>query len=355
MRTAAGTGLAGLAWLALAVMLTTSSAGARSGRPGSPEGAPAPAAAGQGESLFGPAPSYAPIELTFSGGLPRQGDFIGAQFTVDGAHITNSHPYTAYGEPKPGGDLFAVLDVTVQNPTSAKIDYGFDDEALFLRTYSGRLLPALRSPGLYDFYLLEPGSLASDQVVFGIYDVDVLEGAALLIGQPPDVPTIVALTAPPLPPDFPRVVSAAADAPVQAGPIEWSVTTGTATLDRPAGACCFKTGARANEGELFITFGVRGVVSGSKYGQATVASDALRVVVDGQRLEVPHFQGKGSVPEGTAYEMSVTLLIPDDATQLALEVGSDTDEPGSIPLVIGEPTPETGGPSELPAASSAPA
>jgi len=289
--------------------------------------------------LLGPQASYAPIEVELSGSLPRSAEFLGVRFTVDGAHVTNSHPYPIFGDPVPGELLFAVLDLTAENTTSAATEYGFDGEAFSLRTYSGRLLPIVEAPGVYAFRRLEPGERQADQLAFGAYTPDALDGTALLIGRPPDAPAILALTAPPLDPEFPTTVSAVSDEPVQAGAIAWSILDGEASLDRPGGVCCPETGARADDGELFVTLNLRGLVSGSKYGRATVASDVLRLLVDGASLEPFGFEGKANVAEGTAHEFEATWLIPADAADVALEVATGTPDARTIPLAIGEQTP----------------
>jgi len=286
--------------------------------------------------LFGPKESFEPIEVPFTGSLPRSADFLGVRFTVEAAHVTNTHPYTIFGEPRPGALLFAALDVAAENATDAATEYGFDAEAFALRTYSGQLLPIVKAPGVYAFWRLEPGERQSDELVFGSRTADVLDGAVLLIGRSPDAPAVVALTAPPRTPSFPIPVSATPEAPVQSGAISWSILEGHASLDRPAGVCCPETGARADDGELFVTLGIRGLVSGSRYGQATVSSEALRLVVDGTALEPFGFEGKANVPEGTAYEFEVTWLISAEAADVALEVGSGSGDAQTIRLAIGE-------------------
>jgi hypothetical protein len=228
-----------------------------------------------------PAESFAPVELELSGSLPRSGEFVGARFTVERAHVTNTHPYTMFGDPRPGPLFYAVLAIVAENPTRSVIDYGFDDEAFALRTWSGRLLPNVPSPGRLAFSRLAPGDRTEDELVFGSETPDILDGAALLVGRPPDVPAIVPLTAPPLPADYPAPVTAEEQGPFQAGAIAWEVLSGEASLDRPPGACCPDSGVRADEGEVFLTLRLRGRVDGSQYGQATVSTDAVRLLVGG--------------------------------------------------------------------------
>jgi hypothetical protein len=338
--------------LSLTVMVVALLAAACGSGPGPDSDTPSPpvssaAAAPSKPSLLGPQGSYAPIEVELAGSLPRSAEFLGVSFTVEAAHVTNTHPYTLFGEPRPGELLFAVLDVTAENATTAATEYGFDGEAFALRTYSGQLLPIVEAPGVYAFRRLEPGEKKGDQLVFGAYTADVLDGSSLLIGRPPDSPAIVALTAPPRDPEYPTSVSAVTAAPVQAGAISWSIVDGLASLDRPPGVCCPETGARADDGELFVTLSLRGLVSGSKYGLATVSSDALRLVVDGTAVKPFGFEGQANVAEGTAHDFESTWLIAADAVEVALEVGAGTPDARTIPLAIGEqPSPVEPSPVE---------
>lgn len=299
-------------------------------------GEPSSGATGRpGIPIFGPRESYEPVEVTLNGTLPRSAAFLGVRFTVTAAHVTNVHPYTIFGEPRPGAQLFAVVEVTAENETQAATEYTFNDEAFSLRTYSGQVLPTVAAPGVYDFSRLEPGESGTDELVFGAYLPDVLEGASLVIGRSPDAPTILPLTAPQHDPAYPMAVLPATDEPVQAGSIAWTVLDGEASLDRPAGVCCPETGARADDGELFVTLSLSGRVSGSRYGQASITSDAVRLVVDGTSLEAFGFKGKANVPEGSTYDFDQSWLIDAAATTIELELGSGTPDARRLELGIG--------------------
>jgi hypothetical protein len=313
--------------------------GAASQRPGIP--------------IFGPRESYPPIDLPFeSGTLPRSVDFLGVGFTVTDARVTNTHPYTMFGEPAPGAQLFAIVDVTADNETSAATEYGFGPESFTLQTYSGQRLTTVDPPGVYDFRRLEAGASASDALVFGAFRPDVLDGASLLIGRPPDAPAVLPLTAPQYDPPYPVEVFAA-DGPVQSGAIAWSVLAGVAALDRPAGVCCPDTGSRADDGELFVTLTLRGLVDGSRYGQASITSDAVRLVVDGVAAKAFGFKGKANVPEGSTYDFDATWIVPADAAELLLEVGTGTPDIRRTALGIGLP-PEAPSPSPSPTPAASP-
>jgi hypothetical protein len=312
--------------------------------------APGQATVRPSSRLFGPAESFEPIEAPLTTGLPRSAEFLGVRFTVDAAHVTNTHPYTMFGEPRPGPLLFAVLDVTAENESGSATQYGFDADAFGLRTYSGQLLPIVKAPGRYRFSRLETGARGSDAIVFGTYQADILDGASLLIGRPPDAPAVIPLTAPQREPDLPTAVFPADAGPIQAAAIAWSVLGGEASLDRPAGVCCPDPGARADDGELFVTLRLSGLVHGSRYGQATVSSDALRLIVDGVAVKPFGFKGQANVAEGASYDLALTWLISGEARDLALEVGSGTPEARTVALAIGQPPViETPTPSATPA------
>ena len=303
--------------------------------------------------LLEPEESFAPVELELAGSLPRSATFRGVELVVDRVRLTNTHPYTIFGEPRPGELYYVVVELTARNPQEWATEYGFGDETFGFRTWSGRLLPVVESPGELDFRRLEPGEEASDLIVFGSEVPDVLDGSALLVGRAPDSPLIIPLTAPPLMADYPTPVSPAAAGPHVAGVIEWSVLGGEAGLERPLNVCCPDTGDRADEGELFVTLELSGRVSGSQYGQATVSSDAVRLVVDGEPQPPLEFDGRANTPEGEAYEFALTWVAHEDDPGLALQLLDGADVVETVPIVIGATAPLTAPlPSAAPSAPS---
>jgi hypothetical protein len=286
--------------------------------------------------LLGPDESFAPVEIELTGTLPRGGTFQGVELTVARVHLTNTHPYTMFGEPKPGREFYVVVELTASNLTAAVNDYGFGDETFDFRTWSGRLLAHVPSPGRYEFARLEPGDVKTDELVFGTEDPDVLAGSALLVGREPDARIVIPLTAPPLVADYPAPVEPTIAGPYQAGAVTWSIEAGQAGLDRPPGVCCPETGSRADEGELFLTIHLVGQVKGSKYGQATVSSEAVRLVVDGEAVAPFGFAGQANVPEGEAYAFPATWLTHEDDTGLILQFLDSGEVASSVPLLVGE-------------------
>jgi hypothetical protein len=236
---------------------------------------------------------------------------------VIGGTVTNLHPYTIFGEPKPGPQLFGVLTVRASNANEARIEYVFNEEAFSLRTYSGAILGAVDAIGSYHFSGLPSGTAdLEDIVVFPLRAVSDLEGAALLIGKPPDAPAVLELTAPPAGDAAPLISAGESD--VAVGWLSWTLIAGQVTLDRPAGVCCPKTGPRANADERFVTLTLRAVVRGSQYGQASITTDLVALLADGAELESIEYQGRANVPEGESYELTPVFLIDAAATTLQL-------------------------------------
>jgi len=261
-----------------------------------------------------------PIEVPFQpGALPRTAEFAGATFTVVGGEVTNLHPYTIFGEPKPGSQLFGVLTVQASNHGDSRIDYVFNEEAFRLRTYSGAILETVHPVGTYDFSGLAPGAAdLEDVLVFPLRAIDELEGAALLIGKPPDEPAILELTAPPAGDGTQTISASAAD--VAVGWLSWTVVGGQVTLDRPVGVCCPQTGVRANTNERFVALTLRAVVRGSQYGQASISTDLVALLADGVAYESIPYLGRANVPEGQGFELTPVFLVDAAAERLQLRV-----------------------------------
>jgi hypothetical protein len=286
------------------------------------------------DGTLSPSETSAPIEQSFVGALPQSTEFAGARFTVTGARITNTHPYTMFGEPKPGNTLFGLLTVEAENATDAPTDYGFDDDAFTLQTWGGAELPIVPAPGIRPFSRLEPGQRAEDVVVFGLPAPEALDDAALLIGRAPDARAIVRLSSDTTEPGFPASVAPMGTSTVHSGSLDWTILDGRASLDAPSGVCCPDTGLRADDGELFVSLTVRATVSGSQYGQATVSTDEVRLVVDGTEFEPLDFDGQANVPEGQSFEFESHWLVSAEPKEFGLRVGVGGSETVEIPLEV---------------------
>lgn len=59
--------------------------------------------------LVAPDESFAPVELALADGLPRSDMFQGIELSVDRARVTNTHPFTMFGAPRPGELFYVVL------------------------------------------------------------------------------------------------------------------------------------------------------------------------------------------------------------------------------------------------------
>lgn len=266
------------------------------------------------------------IEVAFEPGtLPRTASFGQADFTVVGGLVTNLHPYTIFGEPKPGAQLYGVLDVRAANTGESRIDYVFGPEAFRLRTYAGEVVETVQPVGTYDFSGLPAGAAdVDDRLVFPVRTIDDFDGAALLIGKPPDAPAVLELTAPP-PADVSLSISAR-EANVLVGPISWTLIGGQLSLDRPAGLCCPDTGVRANTDERFVTLTLRAVVQGSQYGHATITTDLVSLVVDETAVEPLQFGGQANVQEGESIELRADFIIAAATTTLQLRLVNGSED-----------------------------
>jgi len=298
-----------------------------------------PAGAPAGETAR-PTPSAGSIEAVDEpfqpGTLPRTAAFAGASFTVVGGTVTNLHPYTIFGQPKPGPQLFGVLTVRASNGTDGRIDYVFNEEAFRLRTYSGAVYNAVDAIGSYDFSGLARGAAdLEDVVVFPLPTADGLEGAALLIGRPPDEPAVLELTAPPAGDGSPTISASETD--VAVGWLTWTLVDGRVTLDRPVGVCCPKTGPRANADERFVSLTLRAVVRGSQYGRASITSDLVALLADGVALESIPFQGQANVAEGDSLELTPVFLIDAATTTLQLRLSFADVADRTIDLQVATP------------------
>ena len=255
------------------------------------------------------ATQIAPIEVPFTGALPRSADFAGLRFTVASATISNLHPYPMFSD-DPTEFLFGILDLQVENASGGDADYSFGEESFFLRTWSGQELPEVHHPGSRRFSGLAFGESATDTVAFGLPDADALDGATLLIGERPDAPAGIALSGEERPVELPRTLTPIGPATAHVGPIEWAVTSGDVSLDRPGDIPETASGDRADEGQVFVQLTLRGTVSGSQYGQTSITSEEVRLVVDGVELESLQFRGEANVPEGQSIDVRLGFLAP---------------------------------------------
>ena len=279
------------------------------------------------------ATAIAPIETSFAGALPRSADFAGLRFTVASATISNLHPYPMFSD-DPTEFLFGILDLEVQNVSDSDVSYGFGEEAFFLRTWSGDMLAEVHHPGTRRFDGLAPGESATDTVAFGLPDATALDDGLLLIGERPDTPAGIALTGAERPVDLPRTLAPMGIAAAHVGPIEWTVLDGNASLDRPEDVPQTASGDRADEGEVFIQLTFRGTVSGSQYGQTSITSEEIRLVVDGIELESLQFRGEANIPEGQALDMSLGFLAPYPFEAIEARFSWTGGLTGSVPLAL---------------------
>ena len=283
------------------------------------------------DPLRSSAPAPAPIEIDVSGPFPQSIDFLGLRFTLDSAHVSNTHPYPIFKDPRPGQEAYGILAVTAENTTTGIVDYRINETTFRLRTWSGRVLSTVEAPGVRSIARLDAGERADDKVAFPLPDPESLDGAYLLIGNPPDTPAVLPVTSALLAP-IASIALVADRTVVQAGSVRWQIIESRTSVDAPPGVCCPKTGRRADEGELFVHLSLRGTVSGSQYGQATVTTDALRLVAGGEPLRPLQVRGQANLTEGVSLELTADWVVPSDV-ELVLQIGMDNADVQAVRLV----------------------
>ena len=331
----AGTAAVVLAVVTLAGCATTPLVDSAPASPGATTGA---------SSSVRPSPSTAPptdpvsssdvIDLPLTGTLPRSVVFAGINWTVTAARVTNLEPY-ALRKREPGPDLFAELAVTAANPMEDRVRYIFDDEVFRLRTWSGQEIRAVHPlTGNYWFGTMSGGATAEDVLFFNVRDPTILDGAALLIGRPPEVRAILPLTAPSLPLDYPLPIVADGPDSAVVGEIVWRFVDGSFGVDAPAGFCCPSVDARATDRERFVSVTIEGLVSGSRLGRASTSTTALRLLADGVELAAKPTQGAPGIAEGATFQFFVHWLVPTDVESLDLLISDTSRNSGTIALSI---------------------
>lgn len=269
--------------------------------------------------------------------LPRSATFAGVEFTVLAAEITNIPPLSLTGQPTPGPNLIARVELSARNLGPDDSGYAFNNEAFWLRTYSGQRITASDETGLHVDLRLAAGESRDAELYYFVPREDSLLGAALLIGHPPDAQAFLPLTGNQVAPAYPMELEASGSDAARAGPIEWRVESAMLGLDLPPGVCCPETGQRADETERFLTLALRGTVDGSQYGQASITSGEVELLVDGASVGQPFgFAGRANVPEGKSFEFDATWLIGADAERLVVRFSSPSGETGSVELEIPE-------------------
>jgi len=272
-----------------------------------------------------------PIEIDVGGPFPQSIDFVGLRFTLTSAHVSNTHPYPMFSDPRPGQDLFGILAVSAENTTTGAVDYRINETTFRLRTWSGRVLSTVEPPGVRSIARLDPSERADDKIVFPLPDPESFEGAYLLVGNPPDTPAVMPVTSAVLAPS--ASVSLAPDRTiVQAGSVRWQIVDSRTSVEAPPGVCCPETGLRADEGELFVHLSLRATVSGSQYGQATITTDALRLVAGAEPLRPLQVDGRANVAEGASLDLTADWVVPSDV-ELVLQVGIDASGVQAVRLV----------------------
>ena len=286
------------------------------------------------------------VTESLAGFQPRAIVFANVQFTVTAVSLSNQdlRSYAEGGEPVPGDQFHALLDLSVLNTMSATQTSGLDVDiyrlALGGTSYSAAADMAFLSEATS---IIRPSTGVDTFLAFPVPQGTDLTGAVLVIGSPPDRTAELPLTGDVPDPAYPIAVelSGSADGvgPTNGGTIEFTVLGATLSEDTPHERANSPTGLRADEAELFLVLHVRAHKTEGRGGDLLAGPEAFRLVVDG----VPRapwdvadtFGGSDGSPlaePGVAVDAWVAFLIPSDPVELALEVGDPAEETGLIAL-----------------------
>ncbi|HUH07021.1 MAG TPA: hypothetical protein VML96_04345 [Egibacteraceae bacterium] len=272
--------------------------------------------------------------------------YANVEFTVTGARLTNQELSSYFEGADPvveEGAVYAILDITASNLMTSSL--GELSEELYSLGIDGESFDPDPSMSFRSeaSRLLQPTTTVDTALAFPVpEDVD-FGAAVLLIGAAPDRGAQLPLTGPVDEPAYPIEIAADGSAPgigpTNAGDLVFTVLGAVLSEDRPHEHATSPTGDRADEGELFLVVTVRAEKTDGRGRE--LLSDAFRLLVDG----VPRApwdvadspEGSVSTPSvdlGAAVDAYVAFLIPEDATDLVLQVGDVEADPGLIPLDV---------------------
>lgn len=286
------------------------------------------------------APSATPLALlkTEIPGLVKNAvTFANIEYTLSDAFVSNQDPsnYAAGGSPKPTETSYAYLALSGKNPTQSRPDLSVKLFNLVLA--DGKQIPAKDLFGTGDEFIAPPANAAADG--FLAFEVDPgadLTGASLRIGQSPDRPASLLLTASQPPAGYPVVLATTGKAHgtgvTNGSKLLYTLLGGGLYIDNPLEDPNYDTGARANEDQLFLVLDIRILMeSGSLEG---TFADQFRLLVDGTP-RAPWNSPKGnSIGPGAAVDTKVGWLIPASAKDVVLQVGDPAKKPGTIPITL---------------------
>lgn len=263
--------------------------------------------------------------------------FAGIAYRVDEAFVSNEDPrgYAAGGPPEATETFNAFLVMTGNNPTQHQILLDVGIFSLLLA--DGSAIEATDLFGRGDDFVSPAAGAADDGfVIFEVESGTSLTGARLRIGDPPDRPAELHLTAPQPAPAFPVELDVSGEAPgigvTNGSQLLYTLLGGGLHIDNPLEFPNYETDWRANEDELFLVLDIRILMeSGSLEG---TFKDQFRLIVDGAPREPWNSPEGGSFGVGAAVDTQVGWLIPASARAVTLQVGDPAEDPGLIPVAL---------------------
>ncbi|MBA2557406.1 MAG: protein kinase, partial [Chloroflexi bacterium] len=285
-----------------------------------------------------PAESVPPTvaeEVHLTEGLPRTVTFANLEFTVTDAFASNQtvESYAAGTDAEAGEDRFVYLVGTVVNRSTAfiysNVAVGVQPLAIMLELSDGdQLTPVDASQSISDSLTttLDPQASVESFLAFPLPDVDatsdLFEGAVLHLGRPPDRMAALPLTGPVPDPEYPKELAlggqVTAPGAVRGQPVTVTIMGGTLSEDvlphqGPAGV-----GIRADAGTVFLHLQVRAVTPGPL--DENVGHELYRLLVD-DVPRAPFEAGLDRVVAGIPADYDVSFVIPEEASDLVLQVG----------------------------------
>jgi uncharacterized surface protein with fasciclin (FAS1) repeats len=272
-------------------------------------------------------------------GLPRSTTFANVEFELTGAMVSWQSPssYAEGGPPQPSDVPHAFLGITAHN-RSMGVQLRIPDDAFRLLTVDDEIVAVHGGFGHLAADTSTDGFLA-----FPVPETLDLAHTVLRIGAPPDTPALLPLAGEVPASGYPIELGTTGqvEGPGQlwGGPVTFEVLGGTISKDLVVERCCPDTGPRANEDELFVTFGLRVTGPDDAYGEQ-VGTRSIRLVVDGVPREAWHAPLVSS--KGTATDLQAVFVVPSTARDLVLQLGdSSAGSPGRLEVVLPDATSTT--------------
>ena len=286
----------------------------------------------------GPSPTALAVTNEAIPALARNSvTFANIEYTLADGFVSNQDPrnYADKASPEPTEATRVFLLLSGKNPTSIRPE--LSAELFNLVLDSGKEIAAdpLFGDG-EDFIAPASNATADGFLAFEIQPGTELRNSSLAIGKTPDRIAVLALTTSQPKAAYPIKLAVSGEARgigiTNSSKLLYTLLDGGLYIDNPLESPNYETGARANDDELFLVFGVRMFMeSGTLEG---TFKDQFRLLVDGAAM-APWNSPKGdSIGVGASVDTQIGFLIPTSAKAVTLQVGDPTKEPGTIAITL---------------------